>query len=255
MVVKGEGGERYTLNSKKKRTYRTYTDYKIGNGKYIARILDRKNRNASVEYEIAQAVRNGLYYEDERPLNLLYLGKKFAGFLYEGNEDSLETTDDSYEYAVLEKNESGKNNQLLSGTGDGEQVYPIGVQVVVAVMMTVIGKVLVYPILMGFVNENQGATVIDMLYYLDYKGVPAIIAGLAAQIAVFVSFKDRMGNVIYSGLIAVLVNLAGIVLWTLIVVLLMMIVQGAVNFIMEYLVYIILIAGALIWLKKKFRIR
>lgn len=255
MVVKGEGGEKYTLNSKNKRTYRTYTDYQVGNGKYIARILDRKVRNNGVEDEVEQALRSGSYYDGELPLNLLYTGKKFVGFLYEGNGDFLAAAPVTDEDDIFAENASAGKRQLPSGIGDGEQIYIIGIQVIMAVLMAVIGKTIIYPMLERFMSQYQDSTVIGMLYYLDYNGVPAIVAGIILQIVVFTSFKERISNVIYSGLTAMLANLVGMVLWTLIVMLLMMIVQGAVEFIMEYLAYIILIVGGVIWLKKKFRIR
>ena len=107
----------------------------------------------------------------------------------------------------------------------------------------------------NFVNEHQESSVINMLHYLDYKGIPAILAGLVAQIAFYVWSKERLNHVIYSGLAAMLVNLVGVVLWTLVVLLLMVVVQGAIDFIMTYIVYIILIIAAIVWAKKKFRIR
>ena len=250
MVVKGGGGERYTLNSKNKRAYRTYTDYPIGNGKYVASILDRRQRNHSIEDEIELAVKNGSYFEDERPLNVLYIGKKFIGFLYEGKEILSETINRDSEEII-----SKAEKQLPRAQGKSEQIYIIGVQVVMAVLMAIIGIKVIYPILGRFMNEHQEASVINMLHYLDYKGIPAIIAGLILQIAFFSSSKVRLNNVIYSGLVAMLVNLVGVVLWTLFVLLLMIIIQGAVDFIMKYIGYIILIIVAIVWAKSKFRIR
>ena len=251
MVVKGGGGERYTLNSKNKKIYRTYTDYPIGNGKYVARILNRRQRNHSIEDEIELAVKNGSYFEDEQPLNILYMGKKFIGFLYEGKEIFSETINRDSEEEIVSK--TGKH--LPQVQGKSEQIYIIGVQVVMAVLMAIIGIKVIYPILGRFMNEYQESSVINLLHYLDYKGIPAIIAGLILQIAFFSSSKVRINNVIYSGLVAMLVNLVGVVLWTLFVLILMVVVQGAVDFIIKYIVYIILIIAAIIWAKNKFRIR
>lgn len=250
MVVKGSGGEKYTLNAKNKQAYRAYTDYPVGNGTYIARILDRSHRSSSVEEEIESAVRSGTYYEEEQPLNLLYMGKKFVGFLYAGNGNFFVETEGD-----LETNSMQAKKSSIKANGGMEQVYVIGAQVAAVLVMAAVGMMAIYPILVKFMEANPDSSIISMLHYLDYKGIPAIVAGIILQCIVFARTKESINHVIYSGLLAMLVNLAGIVLWTLLVLLLMMIVQGAVDFIMRYLLYIILFIGAGIWLKSKIRMR
>lgn len=49
MLAKGSGGEKYTLDTKKKHVYRTYTDYPVAGGCYVARIMDRGHRRGDVE--------------------------------------------------------------------------------------------------------------------------------------------------------------------------------------------------------------
>ena len=116
-----------------------------------------------MEAEVKDAVNSGSYYDDERPLNVLYTGGKFAGFLYEGDGSLTQEPQDDMSYESGYEGASVPSNRLSPG-----------------------------------------------------------------------------------------VNLAGTVVWTVFVMILMTLVMGAVAFIMKYIVIIVLIIGAYIWIKSKF---
>lgn len=244
MLAKGSSGEKYTLDTKKKHVYRTYTDYPVSGGVYVARIMDRGHRNGGVEADVKDAVNSGTYYDDERPLNVLYTGGKFAGFLYEGDGSlTEEPVDMDYEGASVP-------SPRLRGGDAGAMV--LGIQAAVAVVMALIGYFAIYPILGNFMAKNPGSSIVETLHYLDYNGIPAILVGIGVQAAVFFKFRDSLENPVTGGLVACGVNLAGTIVWTVFVMLLMTLVLGAVAFIMKYIVVIVLILGVYFWIRSKF---
>lgn len=250
MLAKGSGGEKYTLDTKKKHVYRTYTDYPVAGGMYVARIMDRGHRRGDVEAEVKDAVNSGSYYDDERPLNVLYTGGKFAGFLYEGDGSLTQEPQDDMSYESGYEGASVPSNRLSGGGSPG--AVTLGIQAAVAVVMALVGYFAIYPILGNFMFRNYGSSIVSTLHYLDYNGIPAILVGIGVQAAVFFKFRDSLENPVIGGLIAAGVNLAGTVVWTVFVMLLMTIVMGAVAFIMKYIVIIVLIIGVYIWIKSKF---
>lgn len=248
MLVKGSGGEKYALDTKRKRTCRTYTDYPVGGGVYVARIMDRNHRNGTVEAEVKDAVNSGSYYNEERPLNVLYTGRKFAGFLYEGDGSLLEDmqTEDAPEGAYA---------PVRGARGGNGAAAVLCVQGAVAVVMALIGYFAIYPMLRSYMDSNEESAILSALHYLDYYGVPAILVGIALQAFAWKKFQNYMDNLLVGGLIALVANLMGTVLWTIFVMLIMTIVMGAVAFIMKYIVVIILIFGVWFWIKSKLNSR
>lgn len=237
MLVKGSGGENYTLDKKRKRAYRTFTDYPVsGSEIYVARIMNRSSRSISVEMEVKDCVSSGMYYEDERPLNMLYIRGKFAGFLYEGDG------------SLTQEPENTPHNELdappAHTQGGREGTGILVIQVVAAAAIAIIGKLVVYPLLVSYMNSWDNSSIISILHYLDYNGIPAILAGITAQIYVFQKWKDSS----IGSMIAIAANLAGCVCWTIAVLLTMALVMGAIAFFLKYFVVIVL----LLWIKKKF---
>ena len=248
MLAKGSGGERYTLDTKKKHVYRTYTDYPVAGSVYVARIMDRGHRKSGVEADVKDAVNSGTYFEDERPLNTLYIGGKFAGFLYEGDGSLTEASQDNVDGGDYEG--FSAPSPRLRGGDAGAMV--LGIQAAVAVGMALISYFAIYPILKNFIARNPGSSIVETLHYLDYNGIPAILVGIGLQAAVFFKFRDSLENPVVGGLVAAGVNLAGTIVWTVFVMLLMTIVLGAVAFIMKYIVVIVLILGVYFWIRSKF---
>lgn len=248
MLAKGSSGEKYTLDTKKKHVYRTYTDYPVIGGIYVARIMDRRHRNGSVEADVRDTINSGTYYDDERPLNVLYIGGKFAGFLYEGDGSLTEESRDIGD----ERGYEGSFMPSARLRGGDMGAMALGIQAVAAVAMALIGYFAIYPILESFMVKNSGSSIVETLHYLDYNGIPAILVGIGMQAAVFFKFRDSLENPIIGGLIACGVNLAGTIVWTVFVMLLMTLVLGAVAFIMKYIVVIVLILGAYFWIRSKF---
>lgn len=248
MVVNGSSGERYSLNKKMRRPCRNYTEYPVmGSGGYVARILDRSQRRPAVESQVREAAESGSYYDDERPLNALYIHNKFAGFLYQGEIEapmfSAEHTEDA-----------GVNDRRAGNSGRDAGLFTIGIQIAAAVIGAAAGWFLIYPQYAVNINENweELSTVVRMLADLNYRGVPAIIAGIVLQIFVFLKAREYTDSQAVMAAAGVAGNIAGAGLFTLLLTLIIYFVQGAIRFIMKYLAVIIILAAALLWIKKKF---
>ena len=83
------------------------------------------------------------------------------------------------------------------------------------------------------------------------NGVPAVVVGIVFQIFAFLKLKDGVDSFLVLGGIGLAANIVGIVVFTVSFSLILYIVQGAIAFIMRYLVIILLIVVGLLWLKKK----
>lgn len=248
MVVKGSCGEKYTLDTKNKRAGYGYIDYPVsGSGDYMARIMRGGNRSRSVELEIRKAVEENGCYENERPLNLLFMWGRFAGFLYEGDGDIREWTDG------LQEDDFDTFDSYRAGGGVVN--LAIAAQTAAAVIMAVTGKVVVYGVLVRYMDRYEDSAIIATLHCLDYAGIPAVLAGILLQIYIFRRYRACMENPLLGVLFAMAVNLAGCVCWTVAVVLLMSLVMGAVAFIIRNLVGIVLFAGVILWIRSKVKKR
>ena len=250
MKVKGSSNEQYILESAKRLVYSGYTDYQVSGGTYVARIFDSSLRKKNVEAVLRQAVYEGTTYGDQRPLNILYLHGKFAGFLFEGtipeiNLPKVEHTDFTYGATVAQ-------SAAKRGSSVDNDIWKIALQIVIAIIMGIVAIFGVFPFLERYVLDNVESEVVQMLYFLDYMGIPALVAGLVFQIIVLLKIKDTVSNMILCGTFALIANLLGSIIWTLLVKLLMVFVQGVIMFLMRYLIIIILLGIGFIWIKKKF---
>lgn len=264
MKVKGSSNEQYILESAKKLVCNGYTDYQVIGGAYVARIFDWNLRKKNVEAVLCQAVYEGTAYGDEKPLNVLYSHGRFCGFLYEGVLPEVSTMNTGHTGHLHETSgvssvirggtpvNNGMSSVVQGGTPVNNGISGVAVQIAVAVVMGITALFGVFPFLEGYVIDNAGSGVVQMLYYLDYMGIPALITGLVLQIIVLRKIKDIVSNLVLCGVLALVSNLLGSIAWTVFVMMLMALVQGVVSFLMKYLVVIILIVIGFIWLKSKF---
>lgn len=250
MVVNGSSGERYNLNRKMRRAGRTYTEYPIlGSGGYIARIFDRSLRKPVVEAELKEAVYVGNYYEDEQPLNVLYFHNKFIGFLYKGEfdngipvSDPEEMVDEGYTY--------GKSNNINMDS----EMFAIALQVAAGVVAAVIGWFIIYPAYQKTMDSHMAefTSLVQDLIKLNYHGVPAIITGIILQVAALVKGQKYLNSLIMMTTASFVSNMLGIAVFTLLFMGIVFLIQGAITFVMKYLVIIILVIVAFLWIKMKF---
>lgn len=248
MVVNGSSGERYNLNKKMRRTCRNYTEFPVmGSERYIARIFDKSQRRSAVESEVRKAADIGSYYDDERPLNALYMHNKFVGFLYQGEIVSSVSPADNTGDTGIDYRRAG------SSRVDGG-LFMIGIQIAAAVIGAAVGWFMVYPMYATNISESwEGlSTVVQMLAELNYKGIPAIIVGITLQIFVFLKVREYVDSLLIMAAAGVVSNIIGVVLFTLLLTLIVYMVQGAISFIMRYLALIIILVVGFMWLKKKF---
>lgn len=249
MNLNGSSGERYSINKKRRYTGSTYTDYQIvGSGGYVARIFNRSQRKPGVEQELLDAARSGAYYGEERPLNVLYSHNNFVGFLYEGEVAAgfgrPETAGDERETDSGYYNTASRSNQ---------NVFLYAVQIAAMIIAIAIGYFAVYPMYLSNVNKNWNelSSLLQTMAGWNVNGIPAIIVGIVFQVFALRKLKDGVDSCFILGGIGLLANIAGIIAFTLLFSLILYIVQGAITFIMRYLVIIILIVVGILWLKKK----
>lgn len=248
MVVNGSSGERYTLNKKVRRTCRNYTEYPVmGSGVYVARIFDGSQRRPAVEREVRAAADSGSNYDDERPLNALYKHNKFVGFLYQGEiAPPVSPADNTGDY--------GSDYRRAGNSRGDAGLFIIGIQIAAAVIGAAVGWFIVYPLYAANINESRAefSTVVQMLADLNYKGIPAIIVGIALQIFVFIKIREYSDSLVIMAAAGVASNITGTVLFTSLLTLIVYLVQGAISFIMRYLALIVILVVGFMWLKKKF---
>lgn len=246
MNLNGSSGERYSIDKKKRYTGSTYTDYQIvGSGGYVARILSRGQRKPAIERELLDAAKSGAYYGEERPLNVLYSHNNFVGFLYEG-----EVVTGSGETAGME-NEADSGN-YTAGHND-QTVFTWAVQISALIIAAAIGIFVVYPLYLHNLDKNWSelSSLVQSMAGWNKNGIPAVIVGIVFQIFAFLKLKNDVDSFLLLGGIGLAANIVGIVAFTVLFSLILYIVQGAIAFIMRYLVIILLIVAGFLWLKKK----
>lgn len=232
MVLNGSSGEKYKIDKKRKNEYGQYTDYSVlGSGGYCARVYNLRNRKHIMETQIKSAVVSGDYIDGEKPLNVLYLGKRFAGFLYEG-----ELAED---YVIQETEQAVRKEATAFLTVGWTGLLA---RVVVGAVMALLGIFLIYPLAVQYGLRDGYSGLGEMVTVLNYKGIPAVIAGIACQIIVYIKAKSYIDNVVLEVVVAVLANLVGIVVWTVLVL-----------FLARFIVVLILIAGGIQWLRSRGR--
>lgn len=250
MVVNGSSGERYRLNGKIRHTFGNYTEYPVmGSGEYIARIFGRGQRKPVVEAAVKDAVYSGAYYDDAQPLNVLYIHNKFAGFLYQGEMCSGRASGEDEGLSC-----GGDEDQKTESGGLESGAFLIGLQVAAAVICAAVGRFIVYPVYQGNMNDHwmEFSSLTRWLSGLDYRGIPAVIAGIILHIFVLMKGKRYMDTPIIFVAAGFAGNLAGVILYTLLVTVLLFLIQGVIALIMKYLLTVLLIAGVFLWIRKKF---
>ncbi|MBO5281748.1 MAG: hypothetical protein J6B43_01265 [Lachnospiraceae bacterium] len=212
----------------------------------MARIFGKVRRSGAAEAEIRDMVSTGGYYEDVMPLNTLYLGSRFAGLLYESDGSLVQMSEEDAENrpAVCKR----------AGNEDTAEIIVVIVQIVIAVALGVLHRLALYPIIRNFELERNASSVIRFLSVLDIEGIPAVLAGTVAQVVVHLKLKDTAFGTVKAGAVAAAANFVAALLWMLLLMVLMVLVDGAVAFLMRYLVIIVLIAVGIKWLKRKLRI-
>lgn len=250
MKVTGSMNEIYTLESRKKMVYNGYTDYQVCGGAYIARIFDRSLRKKDVEAVLCRIVYEGTRYGDQRPLNVLYSHGCFYGFLYEGTIPEMSQVNEvgNMDYA---NNNNCFRPAVWSNFISDDDVLDVVIQIVIAIAMGIVAIIGVHPFLKNYLLDHVESGIAQMLYFLDYLGIPALIVGLFFQISVSRRVKNFVNNVILCGLVAMVANLFGSIAWTALVMILITLVQGIVALFLRYLAVIILGWIIFRWLKKK----
>lgn len=247
MNLNGSSGERYSIDKKKRYTGSNYTDYQIvGSGGYVARIFSRGQRKPAIERELLDAAKSGAYYGEERPLNVLYSNNNFVGFLYEG-----EVMTGVRETAGME-NEADSGSYVAAGHND-QTVFTWAVQISALIIAAAIGIFAVYPMYLHNLDKNWSglSSLVQTMAGWNKNGVPAVVVGIVFQIFAFLKLKDGVDSFLVLGGIGLAANIVGIVAFTVLFSLILYIVQGAIAFIMRYLVIILLIVVGFLWLKKK----
>ena len=233
MNLNGSSGERYSIDKKKRYTGSNYTDYQIvGSGGYVARIFSRGQRKPAIERELLDAAKSGAYYGEERPLNVLYSHNNFVGFLYEG-----EVMTGVRETAGME-NEADSGRPVAAGLNDQTEYA------------AAIGIFAVYPMYLHNLDKNWSglSSLVQTMAGWNKNGVPAVVVGIVFQIFAFLKLKDGVDSFLVLGGIGLAANIVGIVAFTVLFSLILYIVQGAIAFIMRYLVIILLIVLGFLWL-------
>ena len=127
------------------------------------------------------------------------------------------------------------------------------VQISALIIAAAIGIFAVYPMYLHNLDKNWSglSSLVQTMAGWNKNGVPAVVVGIVFQIFAFLKLKDGVDSFLVLGGIGLAANIVGIVAFTVLFSLILYIVQGAIAFIMRYLVIILLIVVGFLWLKKK----
>ncbi len=236
MIAYGRNKIKYPLESKAFKTEYGSQDYKLKGREpsLAARIYDKKYRTREKEEEVRMALEGDMGAMPEPPLDLLYVGGRFAGFIYQnyGMPDSNTLPaagEDDMDETSGGKDKSGKGRRRKAGPGFAEGILAILIPVITAVLMSVLTKQILYPVFCKFIEGGSGEQFILLLtahgWVTVAAGILAVIAaaakgatgvGGAAVSAVLCLLSYAAGAVAITGIIVIFVVLMGVVVQTVI---------------------------------------
>ena len=154
------------------------------------------------------------------------------------------------ERELLDEADSG--SYVAAGHND-QTVFTWAVQISALIIAAAIGIFAVYPMYLHNLDKNWSglSSLVQTMAGWNKNGVPAVVVGIVFQIFAFLKLKDGVDSFLVLGGIGLAANIVGIVAFTVLFSLILYIVQGAIAFIMRYLVIILLIVVGFLWLKKK----
>lgn len=236
MIACGRNKIKYPLESRAFKTEYGSQDYKLKGreASLAARIYDKKYRTREKEEEVRMALEGDMGAMPETPLDLLYVGGRFAGFIYQSynmadfkglpaarDENTDETTDS--------KDKRTKSRNSKAGHGLAEGVTAVLIPVLTAGLMSLLTKLILYPAFCRFIEGGRGERFILLLTAHGWVTVAAgILAVTAAAVkgatgvggvvlpAVFCLLSYAAGAVAVTGIIALFVVLMRIVVQTVI---------------------------------------
>lgn len=181
MIAYGRNKVKYSLENRAARSEPGCQDFRVKGREdaLLARIYDKGLRGRDREEDVRSAMEGGTTSLFQSPVDILYVGGRFAGFLY-------------YDYSALQPEPQAEpvqdeNLNVQNSKGVGGSIPLMVIPIVEAVLLSLLTKVFIYPIYVGLVYRNSGISY--ALILLVNGWVPAI----AGCIAVGFAFK-RLKN-------------------------------------------------------------
>lgn len=198
MIAYGRNKIKYPLESKAFKTEYGSQDYKLKGREsaLAARIYDKKYRTREKEEEIRMALDGDMCAMPETPLDLLYVGGRFAGFIYQ----NFSVPDSNIPPAAEEEN--------MDKTTGGKNKSTILIPVITAVLMSLLTKLILYPAFCHFIEGGSGE---PFILLLTVDGWVTVAAGILAVAAAAVKGATSMGGAAVSAVLCILSYAAGAV--------------------------------------------
>lgn len=199
MIAYGRNKMKYSLENRAARAEAGCQDFHVKGREetLFARIYDRGLRSRDREEEVRMAMEGGGSSLLQTPVDILYVGGRFAGFLY--YDYSAQEPAFTEEISQEEPNLSGEVSGMKQN--EGGRVLMV-IPVVEAILLTLLVKFIIFPIYVGLVYQNAG---IGYTISLMAGGWVPAIAGCAALGLAYVKVLASAGS---PGLVAVGCTLA-----------------------------------------------
>ena len=191
MIAYGRNKIKYSIENKAARSDAGCQDYHVKGREetLFARIYDRGLRTREREEEVRMALEGSCGSLPYSPVDMLYVGGRFAGFLY--YDYSAETAEEPVDMGMPEEPKpSSKGISMPSGVA-------LLIPVVEAILLSVVAKMLLFPLYVGILANSDS---MDIALWLMCQGWLPVLAG---GIALAVAYLKLLGPSENTALIAV----------------------------------------------------
>ena len=226
MIAYGRNKIKYSIENKAARSDAGCQDYHVKGREetLFARIYDRGLRTREREEEVRMALEGSGGSLPYSPVDMLYVGGRFAGFLY--YDYSAETAEEPVDMGVSE------DPQPASRTMSMPSGVAALIPVVEAILLSIVAKLLLFPLYEGALLESGG---MDIALWTMLGGWFPVVAGCIVLAA---AYKKLLGPSENTALIAVggaVAYLLGVAAVFILGVLLNMLVYTAIGLVMAVL--------------------
>ncbi len=184
MIAYGRNKVKYSLENRAIRSEAGCQDFHVKGREetLLARIYDRGLRGREREEEVRMAMEGGGSSLLQSPVDILYVGGRFAGFLYYDYSAEQPVFQDEPDMAGPASEErEGRRSSRASGN------VPLAViPAVETVLLALLTKFIIYPFYVGLVYRNAG---ISYTLSLMVGGWVPAVAGFLALILAFQAVK------------------------------------------------------------------
>ncbi len=227
MEYRGNSGVRYLVDAQKREKFARYSDYAL-NGNYVARVyslFERKRRKNPVE----EAISASDLYDGEYPIDVLYKGKKFVGYVYEGRPGI-----DNGDYDSESGSDLSPDKRVLSSSDYSRRVVII--ENIVFILTVAILYILLYKFyfaerfgeqIANMVLSEEWARILnDIFVSVKFGGIGVVILGIIADFFTLFIMQKKGADLKYFSIFGALINFLICVLVGYVLMLLLILIGG-----------------------------